>query len=363
MQNWKKKMMILGLSIFLAAGGLYGCGNTDKMEETAKSAGKENGKDSERAMEETGESSRAQSEKPETTQSEHPRFVADSIRKVVLVEDGEEIFHLSNEPAGYKMDFDYWEILNPYDETVTVNTEIMYELFDVLCGMDFQEPVTVGAETDTGIADSKTSITLDFVDILDASKAKQADYADMTATIILGNEDGAGNRFAAVQGFEDQIYKLSASTIDSIFSLDPFSYILKIPVLINIDTVESLEIQAGEKSYEMNVDSVNGEYQFENRKVEKTEFINLYQEICGIMLEGEVREDKISKDTAPELEITFHRNSAEYPEIQVVYYAYDDTCDLLEVNGNSYFLVKAEDVENLENLLKSYRERNRETTF
>ena len=65
------------------------------------------------------------------------------------------------------------------------------------------------------------------------------------------------------------------------------------------------------------------------------------------MLEGEAQEDKISKDAAPELEITFHRNSAGFPEIQVVYYPYDDTCDLVEVNGNSYFLVNAEDVDNL----------------
>ena len=86
--------------------------------------------------------------------------------------------------------------------------------------------------------------------------------------------------------------------------------------------------------------------------MEKTEFTTLYQEICGIMLEGEAQEDKISKDAAPELEIIFHRNSAEFPEIQVVYYPYDDTCGLVEVNGNSYFLVKAEDVENLVKSIK-----------
>ena len=345
MQNWKKKIMILGLSVSLVAGGLYGCGNTDTEETTEKTEGTSG--ESQETVEKAEGSSQAQIEKPETTQAEHPQFVADGIRKVVLVEDGEEIFNLSNEPAGYKMDFDYWEILNPYDETVTVNTEAMYELFDVLCGLNFQAPVAVDAEMDTGIADSRTSITLDFVDTLDDSKAKQTDYADKTATIILGNEDGAGNRFAAIQGFEDQIYKLSASTIDSIFGLDPFSYILKIPVLINIDTVESMEIRAGKKSYEMNVDSVNGEYQFGNKDVEKTDFTTLYQEICGIMLEGEAEEEKITKEGDPELEITFHRNSEEYPEIQVSYYSYDDTHDLLEVNGNSYFLVNAEDVDNL----------------
>ena len=348
MQNWKKKIVILGLSVSLGMSGVYGCGNTEETKGETESASGE----SQETAENAEESSQVQEEKPEITQAEHPQFVADGIRRVVLVEEGQEIFNLSNEPAGYKMDFDYWEILNPYDETVTVNTETMYDLFDVLCGLDFQAPVAVDAEMDTGIADSQTSITLDFVNTLDATQAKQTDYADKTATIILGNEDGAGNRFAVVQGFEDQIYKLSASTIDSIFGLDPFSYILKIPVLVNIDTVESLEIQAGKKSYEMNVDSVNGEYQFGNKDVEKTDFTTIYQEICSIMLEAEAEEEKITKEEEPGLKITFHRNSEEYPEIQVVYYSYDDTYDLLEVNGNSYFLVNAEEVDNLVSSIK-----------
>lgn len=345
MRNWKKKIMILGVSISLGAAGVYGCGNTDTKENTQKE--EDVSEENQETVQEEEKSSQIQAEKPETVQSEHPQFVEDGIRKVVLVKDGQEIFNLSNEPADYKMDFDYWEILNPYDETVTVNTETMYELFDVLCGLDFQAPVAVDAEMDTGIADSQTSITLDFVNTLDDTKAKQTDYADTTATIILGNEDGAGNRFAAVKGFENQIYKLSASTIDSIFNLDPFSYILKIPVLINVDTVKSLEIQAGGKSYEMQVDSAKGEYKFGKKDVEKSDFTTLYQEICGIMLEGEADKEKINKDTDPELEIIFHRNSEEYPEIQVDYYTYDDTYDLLEVNGNSYFLVNAKDVDSL----------------
>ena len=102
----------------------------------------------------------------------------------------------------------------------------------------------------------------------------------------------------------------------------------------------------------MNVDSVNGEYQFGNKNVEKTDFTTLYQEICGIMLEGEAEKEKITTQGDPELEITFHRNSEEYPEIQVAYYSYDETYDLLEVNGNSYFLVNAEDVDNLASSIK-----------
>ena len=65
------------------------------------------------------------------------------------------------------------------------------------------------------------------------------------------------------------------------------------------------------------------------------------------MLADEAEKEKITKEGDPELEITFHRNSEKYPKIQMSYYMYDETYDLVDVNGNSYFLVKAEDVENL----------------
>ena len=89
MQNWKKKIMILGLSVSLGAGGLYGCGNTDTEETTEKTEGTSG--ESQETVDEAEGSSQVQTEKPETTQAEHPQFVADGIRKVVLVEDGQEI--------------------------------------------------------------------------------------------------------------------------------------------------------------------------------------------------------------------------------------------------------------------------------
>ena len=43
---------------------------------------------------------------------EHPRMSAYSIRRFSIVKDGEEVFQIKQEPADYKMDFDYWEITN-----------------------------------------------------------------------------------------------------------------------------------------------------------------------------------------------------------------------------------------------------------
>lgn len=64
------------------------------------------------------------------------------------------------------------------------------------------------------------------------------------------------------------------------------------------------------------------------------------------MVEKEIEEEK-EDSKEPKLEITFNRNNSQYPQVKVAYYDYDQTYDRVEVNGNSYFLVKAEDVDNL----------------
>ena len=362
MQKWKRNVFVAGIMASLAAGLLGGCGNRENQEKQSQQAsqnqegeeaantgeGQEDTTGKKGNDKEEGENSgnTGSSEETSLAQAEHPQFVADGIRKVVLVEGGQEIFHLSKEPAEYKMDFDYWEILNPYDETVTVNTETMYNLFDILCGFSFQAPVAVEDGVDTGIQNSATTLTLEYVNTLDSSQAKQSAEADSGATIILGNEDGAGNRFAAVKGFEDQVYKLSATELETVFGLNPFELVLKIPVLINVDTVESLDIKAGGDSYQMKVDSAKGSYEFGKKEVEKETFTTLYQEISGVMVEKEIEEEK-EDSKEPKLEITFNRNNSQYPQVKVAYYDYDQTYDRVEVNGNSYFLVKAEDVDNL----------------
>ena len=87
MKKWTGKAKQAGGCLCLAALLLTGCGDakTTQSEEKAE-AGKQT------------ETSKLP-EKSETEPVENPAFIQDGIRKVVLTEDGEEIFHLSKEPA------------------------------------------------------------------------------------------------------------------------------------------------------------------------------------------------------------------------------------------------------------------------
>lgn len=269
---------------------------------------------------------------------EHPQISSDGIRRLTLVLGGEEIFCLSNEPENYKMYFDYWEILNPYDEIATVNTEAMYELFADVSSLDFTVPADIEEGTDTGIDDTGTWMSVEYVNTY-------APYGDSTATFLVGNEDGEGNRYVAVQGYEEEIYKLPTDKLYRIFALDPFDYILKIPALIDIGTLEEIEITAKDKTYTLKPDGED--FWFNGQKVAKDKFIALYQDLMSVYLDSEIEEEKDEAEKEEVLRIVFHRNMENAPEVELVYYSYDNTSDSIAINGKERFLVKKADVETL----------------
>ena len=311
--------------------------NTEEAEDTDKAEEKAD----ETAKEEKTEEKAEEEKKVELEKTEHPAFTSDGIRKLVINRDGEEIFSLSKEPADYKMEFDYWEILNPYDETATVNTETMYKLFDVLSGFDFSTTAEVPDGTDTGVAGSTTTMQIDYTESTDTSAE-----ADKTVTLLLGNEDDLGNRYVAVAGYENEVYTIPSSTLEAIYNLNPFDYILKIPALVNIDTVESIDIKTKESSYTMKIK--DGKYYMGDKEVEKETFTTLYQALLNVMLDSNLDTPKADNEEKEEvLSMVFHRNTKEAPEITLTYSTYDGNYDSVAVNGKERYLVKNSDVNSL----------------
>ncbi|MDO4557220.1 MAG: hypothetical protein Q4B70_19075, partial [Lachnospiraceae bacterium] len=280
-------------------------------------------------------------EDPVLAELQHPMGISDGIRRLVLTKNGQELFYLSKEPEAYKMDFDYWEILNPYDEIATVNTETMYGLFDMLSQWDFSEGISVEG-TDTGIESSQTTVLINYVNTADSDTALATQIPDTTVTLVIGNEDGTGNYYVAVQGFEDEVYQIPTGAVDSVFALEPFDYLLKIPALVNIETVSKVDITADGKEYQMSI--AGDEYLLGKKKVEKEAFTTLYQALAGIIFESEY-EDLGSKTGDEVLSVTYERNTEDAPKITITYSTYDDENYSIAVNGTERFLVNTEDVD------------------
>lgn len=277
---------------------------------------------------------------------ELPSVTSESIRSLTLVEDGEEIFRISNEPQKYKMYFDYWEVLNPYQESNTVDTEAMYELFSSILGLNFGEAAEIAEGLETGLADSDTYITLEYVSGTDETGCADP---DSTLKILFGNETEEEGRYAALEG-SDAVYVLSEAAVESVFGLEPFDYLLKIPVLINIEYLESVEITVDENTYTMEKDG--DKYRLEGKKVEKEEFTTMYQALMNVFLDSEIEVNQ-EREREEVLRVKYNMKE-EAPNAEVVFYTWDDAASYtVEVNGTEQFLVAAEEVDALIALIQS----------
>lgn len=288
----------------------------------------------------------APSARKELRQAAALQFIPNGIRSVSLKKDGQEFLYISREPAVYKMNFDYWEILNPYDENATMNTEVMFEMFEELCSLTFTAPARIDGGADAGIGDSDMGIRVEYVDTIDDSRAKSTDEADTAVEIILGKEDGNGGRYAALSGNEDEVFILPEETLRRIYARKPFDYILKIPVLISADSLKAVEISANGRTYRIGVDTAGDSYSFGKKKVKKEEFAALYQAISGIRLVSEMDPGEKRKEE-PVLSVDFCRNTKDAPAVCVSYYHYDEEFDSVEIDGEERFLVRKEEIEDL----------------
>ena len=354
MKNKIKKILLLGMTAMFTAGtagtAVISCPVwADETEDAAEESEAAEETTTGDAGDETADKAEDTAETTELKNVEHPRMSTYSIRSFSIVKDGEEVFQIKQEPADYKMDFDYWEITNPYYEIATVNTENMYEMFGVLVDFDLSNGVDA-ADADTGLDKTQTYFTVDFVNTVNDDTARETQDADAAATILIGNTDDNGDYYACVKGYEDAVYLLPKESVNSLLELKPFNLLLKIPALVNIDTLDSVDMNIGKKTYTMKLDG--GDYKFGKKTVKKEKFTELYQAIQSVMLDSEIEETKDAADKEEVLTVTFHRNTEEAPEVTLKYYTYDDTYDSVEINGTERFLVKAEDVDALVKQIK-----------
>ena len=351
MLNRKLKAILLGIALLTIGTGIIGCSAATTETALKADAGQESTAD-------ISDQESASVKEAVLEKVVKPSFTAEGIRALSVVNQGQETFAISYNPKAYKSEFDYWEISVPYEGLNCTDTEAIYKLYGILAGMDFSNEAAVAAGTDTGIEDTENIIALQFIQS-DGTEDSASPDADSEAAILIGNEDGSGNYYAAVQGYEDKVYRFNKGIVDSALSINPFDYILKISTLVNIDSITDVEITVGEETHLI---SKEGEsYKFDGKEVVKKEFTTLYQALQFIILDSELADvgEKDSESQSatdkrnPVLSIVYHRSSEEASEISVDYYELDKTGYSVETNGMERFRVPREDVDALVDTIKA----------
>lgn len=263
------------------------------------------------------------------------------IRGLSVEKDGQEQFAIAYSPKDYKSSFAWWEISEPYTTQATVNTEELYSLLEQLDGMELDAEEQLPEET--GISDSDTYITIAL-----SSGADQSE-ADSVLRFRIGESDGNGHVYVS-SGAGETTGTLPESAVNTLLTLDPYDYILKIPVLPDITTVSDVEVEKAGELYTM---SHKGEqYVINSREVDEEQYNEMYQSLLNILITGEIKDEETGDtDQDPLLTLRFFRNTEKASDIEVVYYPYNDSSALISINGETSFLADLEEIENVCNIL------------
>ena len=363
----KRHFVGIALLTVLASVCIFGCGRSDGSKESQTSAVSKNEAQSVTAkapaMEAEGSvtesevsvteskelatESEAPAAKKELIRTEKPEFTANEVRRVAIAVGGQDVFEIIYDPQDYKSNFAYWDIITPYKSLVMVDTEEMFNLYNALAVWKFGSAIDIKGREDTGLSDPSASIAIDYYDMKSESDTADAD-PDTTCLIKFGKKDEQGNYYAQIEGF-DTIYKISSSAADPVLMVNPYDYILKICCLVDYKTVDTVEINMGDNTHVIDVNAAQKKYAFDKKEVDEKTFSALYQTLMGVIVKGEP-DGKIAgegKEASPVLEIDFQRNMENAPDIAVAFKPYNDDYYLVEINGNQFFIVSKEDVDQL----------------
>lgn len=275
-------------------------------------------------------------------------LTANAIRGLSVEKNGEILFSVSYEPKTYKETFDFWSIAVPYETMVSVDTENLYELLETAAQLPCI-PISGISSEEAGTEDSSTSL---FIAYNGEQEEGEKSGADPTKArkILVGNQDGNGNYYVEIEG-GDSICQVNQLWLDTILELDPYEYILKIPFLAGIDTVEQVKVSSGDDTLLMQ--KVEDIWKIGGREVEESEYNALYNQLMSVLISGQVQEKPAGSDQrTPVLQMQFYRNTEDAPDIEVTYYEYDEEYMSINVNGKEFFLAKRQDVEGLQEQVK-----------
>lgn len=263
---------------------------------------------------------------------------AEAVRGLSVEKDGKEIFTVGYAPREYKSSFAYWEISAPYPSEATVNTETLYSLLGQLEGLSLSESDSETTVQETGVSDSDTYITI-------AVSGSGAAQAESLFCYRIGDSDGEGHVYACADGSET-VGLLPESTVSALLSVDPYNYILKIPVLPDITTVSDVELEKDGDLYTMT--AKDGSYVMDSEEVDEEEYNLAYQTLLGILITGELPEGgETVTEEEPLLAVRYFRTTDEASDIEVIYYPYDENSAAVSVNGTALYLADLDEVESI----------------
>jgi hypothetical protein len=171
---------------------------------------------------------------------------------------------------------------------------------------------------------------------------------ESTFHLLLGNNSDNRDVYAQLAGKEG-VFTLGRDQVQ-MFNVKPFDFADKFVLLINIDSVEGFEVVAGGRSYKGSIvrplgpaakdgEEIEPEYLFNGKKSETKPFKEFYQEIIGLLVEGENPKGPKELKAKPEMSVIYTLNLPGIPSARVDLVPFDGNFYEVYVDGLSEFLL------------------------
>lgn len=255
----------------------------------------------------------------------------------VSVDKEEPVEIVYQEDAGYCYSDAYLYYLKDGEDYRNLDNDSTEDAVSAMTGFDWTECVDYHAEEselkDYGLDEPDASVTVSYTD-----------------------EDGESGEFAYELGKSGEEYYAKLKDSSIIYTVEQEVYDAAVnasyeelkpdeAILLDWDTVESIEIEMDGSTYSIGVQS-NGEdeytYTFDDSEVE---FGDALDELENVSIDPE--EEAELNDNKAELSLTFRRNTEEYSTVELDFYQHNGTYCIAVLDGEVTGCVAREDVVSL----------------
>lgn len=293
-----------------------------------------------------------------------PAITAENITKLSINNKEKQSFEVvydEDSPVDLS-GFSNYIINKPYSTPIPADTDAITTLFGNYTAMSFSSCVDYkGADlSQYGLDEPSSQINISYYEELtqeadstdssteDSSSNKEEGVTKVNyeLTLLIGNKDSNGDYYAKLSD-SNAVNIISASTVSTLTDINAYENSYKYINLINIDAVNSIDINVGDETYNLSIkrttETVDGEdsqtatYYINSKEMEEDAFKTLYQVIIGPVTEREISEEQNITSNTPYMTVTYHLITTDEPLV-IKYLPYDQNYYAVNTSGVQNFL-------------------------
>lgn len=269
-----------------------------------------------------------------------PSVSMENLKKLQINWEGEEVILTMLESSEYDPSgMQSWFITSPFSHEFAVDSAALETQVTALSGLSFSKLADVQADEEElaqmGLKEENANrISFTYTEADTDAESRTSVY-----TLLIGEENGAGSYYVMEKG-SGKVHLMSKSSLDSLVSAEPNSYVYRYPSLVHVDTVDRVTIREEDMIYELVIPEEEGEAGAETETNEA--ITSLYQVLISLTAERIIDEPEGELTYLP-FEIVYYRKDAD--DFNVKFAEYDTSYYLVQANEDAVYLINKRDYE------------------